>query len=62
MEGRLMAKAVGIDVSLVELHDDLIDLHQMLRKRQMSLMNRTIPDLIDKIDEMLQFIRDEVEE
>ena len=57
-----MAKAVGIDVSLVELHDDLIDLHQMLRKRQMSLMNRTIPDLIDKIDEMLQFIRDEVEE
>jgi len=57
-----MAKAVGIDVSLVELHDDLIDLHQMLRKRQMSLMNKTIPDLIDKVDDMLQFIKDEVEE
>ncbi len=57
-----MAKAVGIDVSLVELHDDLIDLHGMLRKRQMALMNRTIPDLIEKVDEMLQFIKDEVEE
>ena len=57
-----MAKAVGIDVSLVELHDDLIDLHGMLRKRQMALMNITIPDLIEKVDEMLQFIKDEVEE
>ena len=57
-----MAKAVGIDVSLVELHDDLIDLHGMLKKRQMALMNRTIPNLVEKVDEMLQFIKDEVEE
>lgn len=57
-----MAKAVGIDVSLVELHDDLIDLHGMLKNRQMALMNRTIPNLVEKVDEMLQFIKDEVEE